>query len=185
MCYLLFSVYDQQCGPGWPPKYPPCCGSLHTCQAWQALTALAWSLSGRTLASLATGYLQCIEGKPCTLVRPNPGTIGKVWRFHSLIKIYAILMISVGTWTGSTTRALTLGTILPLRAWTMGRTNARVLPLPVGAETQTSWGLNIERAWSWNEHLLTLSIFFTSKCFISCQLQFGRKFKQMLSKYPA
>jgi hypothetical protein len=32
------------------------------------------------------------------------------------------------TWVGRTARALTLGTILVLRDWMMGRTQARVLP---------------------------------------------------------
>jgi hypothetical protein len=48
----------------------------------------------------------------------------------------------VFTWVGRTARALTLGTILVLRDWMMGRTKAKVLPLPVGADTQISQGLN-------------------------------------------
>ena len=42
--------------------------------------------------------------------------------------------------TGKITRARTLGTILDFKDWTIGKTKAKVFPLPVGAETHISEG---------------------------------------------
>jgi hypothetical protein len=51
-------------------------------------------------------------------------------------------MLKLLTWVGRTASALTFGTILAFSDWIIGSTKASVLPLPVGADTQISHGLD-------------------------------------------
>ena len=52
---LLFSECGPLFDPGWQPRCPPCCGNRRKCLVSRAQSALAWSLSDRTRASLWAG----------------------------------------------------------------------------------------------------------------------------------